>query len=69
MSELTQYGLPGIVIAGLCWFVVNIMKQHKDERKEWKQTTEKQFDEQNKSSNAVTNALSRLNTLIETMKK
>jgi len=65
MNELTQYGLPGIVIAGLCWFVLYLIKEHKKERQEWKQTTEKQFDEMNKQSNNATALLSTIKAMLQ----
>jgi hypothetical protein len=64
MIELTQYGLPGIVIAGLSWFVLYLIKEHKKERDEWKQTTERQFDHANESNKETRSLLSEIKTIL-----
>lgn len=69
MTILEQYGLSGIVIAGLAWFVMYTIKEHRKERKDWKELSERQFDAMNKNSNEVTKTISELSTLIKTMKK
>jgi len=65
MTELTQYGLSGIVIAGLCYFVMYLMKQHKEERSDWQKTNERLQDDTNKNVRENTNILSGLKTLLE----
>lgn len=65
MTELTQYGLPGIVILGLAAYVLMIEKRHKEERDEWKRTIDKQFDRQNDAIDKNTNILSALKTILE----
>lgn len=69
MNDLTQYGILGIVVTGLCWYIIHIEKRHKEERQEWKQTIEKQFDEANKTTRENTSVLSALKTIIENMKR
>ncbi len=44
MYNLEKYGFQGVVIAGLCWFVIYLLKSHKAERKEFRETIQKQFD-------------------------
>jgi len=65
MNDLAQYGLQGIVIAGLAWYVLRIEKRHSDERGEWKKTTEKQFEDSSRVINENTNVLAGLKTLLE----
>lgn len=67
-QEISQYGWPAIVV-GLAAFVIYIIKAHSHEREEWKKTTERQFEETNKTSNNTTAALTELTTLIKTLKK
>lgn len=69
MSQLEQYGLPGLVIAGLAWFVMYLMKQHREERKEWRDMAEKRDDNYKETMQNNTNALSGLKALIERMSK
>jgi hypothetical protein len=70
MNEtLAQYGLSGIVIAGLAWFVIYLMKQQKEERDENRKAQEKNNEEHNRSLNKNTEVLSELTTLIKTLKK
>lgn len=80
MNELVNYGVLGIIlIVFAIWYAKKdkqhaedrerVERLHRDEREEMRKATERQFDEMNKGSNNVTNALSRLNTLIETLKK
>jgi hypothetical protein len=73
MNEvLVKYGFPGIVIAGMAWFILYLMKEHKKERKEYLQTSEKQFDrlnqitdDSNKVTRENTNILQGLKALLE----
>lgn len=66
MNEpLAQYGLAGVVIIGLAWFVMYLMKQHKNEREEWRKVQEKQNEEANRNINRNTEVLSGLKTLLE----
>lgn len=66
---LKEFGLPGVVIGGLAWFVLYLMKQHRQERKEWKGSSEKLQDDTNKNMRESINVLSGLKTLIETLKR
>lgn len=69
MSELSQYGILGIICAALAGYVLMIEKRHVKERKEWKETIERQFDEANKTTRENTSVLSALKTIIETMRR
>ena len=69
MTELTQYGILGIICAALGGYVLMIEKRHAKERKEWKETIERQFDEANKTTRENTSVLSALKTIIETMRR
>jgi hypothetical protein len=69
MSDLAQYGILGIVVAGLCWYILHIEKRHKEERAEWKQAIDRQFDKQNETMRENTGVLSSLKTIIENMKR
>jgi hypothetical protein len=62
---LEKYGLPGVVIIGMAWFVMYLMKEHKNERKEWQKTNEKLQDDTNKNIKENTNILAGLKTLLE----
>lgn len=63
-----KYGLPGIVIAGLAWFVLYLMKEHKKERKEWRESQERLQDDTNRNIRENTNVLAGLKTLLENRK-
>lgn len=67
-ESLAQYGLAGIVIIGLAWFVMYLMKQHKEEREEWKRSQDRQNEEMNRNINRNTDILSGLKTLLESRK-
>lgn len=70
MTEpLAQYGLAGLCIIGLAWFVLYLMKQHKEERDMWTKRQESQNDDHNRSLNRNTEVLSELTTLIKSIKK
>lgn len=68
MNPLENYGLAGIVIAGLAWFIMYLMRQHKSERKELTDTIAKQTDESNRNIKENTSILSALKTLLESRK-
>lgn len=73
MNEiLSKWGLAGVVIAGLSAYILRIEARHKSERKEWKDTVEKQFnrmdemtDEGHKAIRENTSILQGLKTLLE----
>lgn len=65
---LDKFGLPGLVISGLVWFVLYLMKEHKKERQEWLRTLEKHSDEMNKNARAITSVLAGLKSLLENRK-
>ncbi len=44
-ESLEKYGLPGIAIIGLCYFIMYLMKEHKKEREE---TEKRQIETINK---------------------
>jgi ABC-type anion transport system duplicated permease subunit len=76
MNDLQSYGVLGIVVIALAAYVLMIEKRHSSERKEWKDTIEKQFDvvnraadEANKATREHTSVLSSLKTIIETMRR
>jgi len=65
---LEKYGLPGIIICGMGWFIMYLMKEHKTERGEWQKSQERQQDETNKNIKENNNILSGLKTLLENRK-
>ena len=69
MNELSQYGILGVICTALAGYVLMIEKRHTKERKEWKETIERQFDEANKTTRENTSVLSALKTIIETMRR
>lgn len=69
MNGLENYGVLGIVVTAMAWYILNIEKRHKEERDEWKRTIDRQFDEQNKNVKDNISILSGLKTLIESMRK
>lgn len=70
MNELlSHYGILGLCVAGLCYYILKIEKRHASERSEWKETIDKQFDEANKNTRENTSVLSSLKTIIENMKR
>ena len=66
---LSDYGILGVMLAALAAYVLMIEKRHKEERKEWKETIERQFDESNKTTRENTSVLSSLKAIIETMRR
>jgi hypothetical protein len=64
-TVLKDLGLPGIVISGLVWFVLDMRKEHKRERAEWLRTLEKHSDEMNKNMRSNTSVLAGLKALLE----
>lgn len=76
MQGWEQYGISGLVIVGLAWFVVYLMKSHKTERKEMADRMEKMSDksdrredETNKVIRDTGGILQGLKTLLENNKK
>lgn len=52
MNEaLLKYGLGGIIIAGMAWFILYLMKDHKKEREEMRVGNEKQRIEDRETRN------------------
>lgn len=69
MTEpLAQYGLAGVVIIALAWFVMYLMKQHKEEREDWRKAQDRQNEEANRNINRNTEVLSGLKSLLESRK-
>lgn len=64
-TELTAWGIPGAIIAGLAAYVLLIEKRHREERSDWAKTNERQVDEQNRNLKENTSVLSALKTLLE----
>lgn len=72
MTDYEKLSSIGILIAGIAWlalFLKGIMKEHREERKEWQQSQEKRDEEHNRSLERNTKVLSELTTLIKTIKK
>lgn len=77
MEELLKsYGLAGVIIVALAGYVIRIETRHKSERKEWKDTIDKQFnrmdemsDEGHKAVRENTSILQGLKTLLENRNK
>jgi hypothetical protein len=75
-NELLKYGLSGICIAGLAWYILHSEESHRKERKEWRdqqkleteqnlKVQKEQFDRINEISD-TSNQLTRENTNILT---
>lgn len=76
MEALSQWGVAGAIIIALATYVIRIETRHKSERKEWKDTIEKQFnrmdemsDEGHKVTRENTSILQGLKTLLENRNK
>lgn len=74
-NQFLQYGVLGAVCIAMAWYVMFLQKEHRKERKEWRDFQEKQVDrmaEQTDESNKVmrehSNLLSGLKTLLENRK-
>lgn len=65
MSDISQYGLPGLIIAAMAAYVLLIEKRHREERDEWRKQNERQVDEANRNIMENTSILSSLKTLLE----
>lgn len=69
MSDiLLQYGILGVVVIALAWYVLNIERQHKKERDEWRVMIEKMNDDSTKVIRDHTTILTVLKTLLESRK-
>jgi hypothetical protein len=69
MNEIFEkYGFPGAAIIGLSWFIMYLMRQHKEERKEWKDSNDRITREMNDNIKDNTNILAGLKTLLENKK-
>lgn len=64
----SEYGIAGVVIGGLAYFVMYLTKQHKEERQEWQKSNERQQEDSNKNIRENTNVLAGLKTLLEIKK-
>ncbi len=71
-KELFQYGVLGIAVIGMGWFIMYLIKDHRKERKEWREFQEKQTDrmieqgdEHSKVIREHSNLLSGIKTLLE----
>lgn len=67
--NIPEYGIAGVALAAMAYFIMYLMKQHKEERDEWRKGQERQNDEANRNINRNTEILHSLKTLIETIKK
>lgn len=67
--NVPEYGIAGVALAAMAYFIMYLMKQHKEERSDWQKAQERQTDEANRNINRNTEVLSSLKTLIETIKK
>lgn len=72
---LLQYGVLGVAVIALAWYILRKDQQHSKERKEWTERQDKQIDrmlESSEESNKVlrenTNILSGLKSLLENKK-
>jgi len=71
-NELLKYGVLGVVVIGMAWFIMYMVKDHRKERKEWREFQEKQMDrimkagdESNRVIREHSNLLSGIKTLLE----
>lgn len=78
-AEIAQYGLAGICLVALAWFIMYIIKENKNEREEtekihrqeredWNRINQRQIEETNKNINRNTDVLSELTTLLKSRK-
>jgi hypothetical protein len=58
MNPLENYGALGIVVSALAWFVLKIMRDHKQERKEWSERSDKNDERNTKVISDNTKAVS-----------
>lgn len=65
ITDLSQWGVPGLIIAGLAGYILLIEKRHREERSDWQKTNERQSEEQNRNIRENTSILSALKTLLE----
>jgi len=71
-KEWLQYGVLGLVVIGMAYYILYIERERSKERKEWREVLEKQqervndiADENNKIIREHTNILIGLKTLLE----
>lgn len=64
-GALEKYGLAGIVIFGMAYFIMWLMKDNKKERKENAERMERMNDKNVEAINNNTDVLSSMKTLLE----
>jgi len=64
-NEILKYGLPGICIFGLSWFILKLMADHRKERDEWREENKRQQEDSTKVIRETGSILSGLKTLLE----
>lgn len=64
---LSQYGVLGIVVVGLVWFILKIMKEHRQEREALIASMAKQHAEALEVTRGNTTVLSEVKALIQTI--
>jgi hypothetical protein len=65
ITELSQWGVPGLIIVALAGYILLIEKRHSGERSDWQKSNERQVEEQNRNIRENTSVLSALKTLLE----
>jgi hypothetical protein len=66
--DYEKYGIVTVLVVGIVWlvkFIKDLMREHRNERKEWQQSNEKLQDHTNQTIKENTNILAGLKTLLE----
>lgn len=66
ITDLSTWGVPGVIIVALSGYILLIEKRHREERDSWGKANERQHEESNKNIRENTSMLSALKTLLET---
>ena len=67
-TTLINYGALGVMCLVLISLVYYLLKEHKDERREWRETTNSIIKDQTQATKDLTNIITVLKTMIEDRK-
>lgn len=74
--NLETWGPAGVIVVAMAWFILKIMKDHREEREQWSKAQERRdnaytqtIENNTKAVNNSNNVTTSLKTLIETLYK
>jgi len=68
-TDWMQYGALGMIVVFLVWYIINLTKQHREERKEWRQDTQQLIRDNIQTNKELTSAIQNLKGILETIQR